>query len=170
MKWVNHKAVTFSVVYLLSSNLFASLISAVGSTFPDAIEGTDFKSASWKKNHRKFSHWGIMYLFLIFVCFIIGGGLKVLKFNPNEFVPFFTSVLKGQANYIEGIKVLSKFLFWFFVGGFFHILEDAITGKVPLINPTKKTFGVRLFPVGSMQEYLLTLAIIAVAAMKLLAK
>ncbi len=170
MKWVNHKAVTFSVVYLLSSNLFASLISAVGSIFPDTVEGTDFESASWKKKHRKFSHWGAMYLFLAFVCFILGGGLKVLKFNPNEIISLFMFVSKGQASYIEGIKVLSRVLFWFFVGGFLHVLEDAITGKVPLINPTKKTWGIRLFPVGSLQEYLLTLAIIAVAAMKLLAK
>ncbi len=168
MKWVSHKAITFSVAYLLSSNFFASLISAIGGVFPDAIEGFHFESVSWKKKHRRFSHWGAMYFFLVLVCFIIGGGLGVLKFNPNDILSLLTS--KGQAGYIEGIKVLSRVLFWFFLGAFFHVLEDAITGKVPFINPTKKTWGVRLFPVGSLQEYLLTLAITAVAVLKLLAK
>lgn len=38
-----------------------------------------------------------------------------------------------------------------------HIAEDAVCGKVPLLTPYQKV-GVRLFKVGSVPEYLFTIA------------
>jgi len=58
MKWINHKAITFSTIYLLTSNLYASIVSALGSILPDLVEGFNFQTTSWKKSHRRISHWG----------------------------------------------------------------------------------------------------------------
>lgn len=43
------------------------------------------------------------------------------------------------------------------VGALLHIAEDAVCGKVPFLTPYQK-IGVRLFQVGSVAEYLFTIA------------
>ena len=45
------------------------------------------------------------------------------------------------------------------LGALFHIAEDALCGKVPLLHPKKKV-GVRLFRVGSFGEYILALVLV----------
>ena len=44
-------------------------------------------------------------------------------------------------------------------GAIMHILQDAISGKVPLLNPKRKSFGVRLIPVRSFMEFAVTFLI-----------
>ena len=43
------------------------------------------------------------------------------------------------------------------IGALLHIAEDAVCGKVPLLTPYHKV-GIRLFKVGSVPEYLFTIA------------
>ena len=43
------------------------------------------------------------------------------------------------------------------IGALLHIAEDAVCGKVPLLTPYHKV-GIRLFKVGSVSEYLFTIA------------
>ena len=43
------------------------------------------------------------------------------------------------------------------IGALLHIAEDAVCGKVPFLTPYHKV-GIRLFKVGSVTEYLFTIA------------
>ncbi len=61
MKWINHKISTFSLVFLLTSDFVSSSIAAAGSIIPDALEGHDYHSDRWRKNHRRLSHWLLGY-------------------------------------------------------------------------------------------------------------
>jgi len=52
-------------------------------------------------------------------------------------------------------------LIWLLLGALLHIAEDAVCGKVPCLFPTQK-IGIRLFTVGSFQEYLFVLLCIVI--------
>lgn len=43
--------------FFVSHDFLSSLIAAGGSVLPDALEGSDFDSPTWKREHRKTSHW-----------------------------------------------------------------------------------------------------------------
>lgn len=147
MTWVSHKIITFCVVYTLSHNLPFSLLATVGAVLPDALEGKGFlnptQRQSWAKKHRKSTHWFVPYL----VVFLLS--LMVLK-NP----------LHISFKQIQDKVVI---LWWLSsglsLGALLHILEDAISGKVPFLNPQRKSFGVRLIPTKSVFEGVFTLLI-----------
>jgi inner membrane protein len=46
------------------------------------------------------------------------------------------------------------------LGCLFHILEDAVSGRVPLWHPTKRTFGVRLIRTRSFLEYVFVFIVV----------
>ncbi|MBP3723175.1 MAG: hypothetical protein J6I62_07995, partial [Selenomonadaceae bacterium] len=52
-----------------------------------------------------------------------------------------------------------RLLFAFLFGALCHIAEDALCGKVPTVTPNIK-WGVRLFKVGSLREYVIVIVII----------
>lgn len=136
MKWVNHKILTASMVYALFHNPIYSISAAIGSIFPDVVEGRvnildPWSYKKWKKRHRGFSHWIILYLIVLVSLILIG---QFVEFSPHW-------------------SLLRDLLCFFLVGCILHIIEDAFCGRVPLINPYKRE-GFMMFRMGSLWEYL----------------
>jgi len=140
VKWHNHKIVTASIVWIATNNLLAVVPATIGSIIPDFIEG------KWNEgintSHRKISHWWIPY-FLIFV--VCSFSVKGVDINYHNFLHF------AQINLKITLIFLCQYLA---LGALFHIIEDTLCGKVPLLNPYRKEFGFRIFRVGSIGEYI----------------
>lgn len=166
MKWVNHQIITSGVVWLGTGNIFAVIFAWKGSVFPDLIEGRppvhdNFAYNNWRKKHRKFSHWFVSYLFLIFAALlswdILVGPITLLPDeNPLVDLDFLRLSIFGA--------------FFFLCGVMLHILQDSITGTVPGFNWKKRDLGARLIKVGSVQEYLISGSILCVLMYVVLAK
>lgn len=138
MKWVNHCLVTFSAGWFLTGDIECISASVFGACVPDILEGKppDSKVDSvrywkWRRKHRGISHFGLMYLLLIFVSV-----LYRYYFWPGHATDYFL-----------------KLWIWFLVGCLFHVLEDMLCGKVPFFSPYKR-IGINLVRVGTVYEYL----------------
>lgn len=154
MKWVSHKIVTGSIVFAITGSPILSIVAAMGSIFPDAVEGFPNESNydTWRKNHRQLSHWFFPY-FLVFCLFISFAGFQ-------GYVSLGTKELFGVLQGRGFLLIFSLFAAYFSLGALFHILQDAICGKVPGITREEK-FGVKLFKVGSKEEYIVVLGILS---------
>lgn len=159
MKWINHKISTFSLVFLLTSDFISSLIAAAGSIIPDALEGHDYDTDRWRKNHRRLSHWLLGYV----ISGLILWSLLYLKTKVNVLaIPF--------VNFIQGFKIFNSetllfvllyAVFYTVIGCVLHILEDSLSSSVPLLHPTKRTFSIGIMRVGSPAEYLLSFGLLS---------
>lgn len=153
MKWTSHKLLTGAIVFTLTGNPIPTFTSVIGSVLPDAVEGfpDETSRTAWRRSHRKFSHFLPTYLiggmFLYSYAYING----ITNITLNNL-----SLLLTQTNVYPQMAYL---LSWICFGAILHILEDALCGKVPLLNPTKKEFGVKLFYVGSLKEYAIVIPI-----------
>lgn len=154
MTWVSHQSLTFSLILALTNNLLFAMVSAVGSILPDWMEGKGHKSQDpymqerWRQNHRKLSHWFIPYVIFAFFSlafFDTSSG----KLYATQGLPTFFEMPQSFAFGWIGLALS--------VGAILHIVQDAISGKVPLLNPKKKSFGVRLIPTRSFKEGVFTL-------------
>ena len=139
MKWVSHEIVTGMAVYTMTGEPVPTVCAMAGAVLPDWIEGKGggmrLPWAGWLA-HRGWSHWPMLYIALI-------GGL-----------------MQAQQYFFYDAAFFAV-LTWIALGALCHIAEDAVCGKVPLLYPTQK-FGVRLFTVGSLREYLFVLVCIVV--------
>lgn len=134
MTWYSHKVITASIVYGVTEDGLCVIPALFGSVFPDAVEY--FTSDNWHENHRKSSHWFMLYLI---------PAILLLYFSMSF--------------------VVVKVFMFFLVGCLLHIFEDAITGKVPSFKPDKK-IGARIIKNGTLIELLSTLIIaVAVGVM-----
>ena len=140
MKWVNHEIVTGVIVYAAAGELLPALYSMAGAVLPDKLEGNPRSGDywSWRSRHRGWSHWPMLYLLLL--------GLQQRIMAPES--PSF-----------DTIGVIGSY---FCIGALLHIAEDAPCGKVPLFTPWQKV-GFRLFTVGSIAEYLVSLVLVLLA-------
>ena len=126
MTWRSHRLLTGVTVLLVTHDVWFTLSSVCGSTFPDRVEQVGL--GDWRRYHRKLSHWFVLYVFLL--------GL----------VEVFSVVCGEQLQFL-------LFLKWFFVGCLCHILEDAVSGRVPVWSPGKsKQVLPRLCYTGSLKE------------------
>lgn len=147
MTWLSHKLLTGSIVFAATGNPVVAICTAAGSVLPDMMEGFPNQSDSrqWKKNHRRLSHWLPPYLLLCLFFWRLSAGSITTEWVPGE---LYYALFHNPYN-------LGVFLAaWFFAGACFHILQDAICGQVPMFLP-RSWIGLRLFTVGSLQEYLL---------------
>ncbi len=133
---------TFAMVFLMTRNIIASVISTLSSTLPDIIEGKGFledqnsvQYKRWRRRHRTWTHWFVPYATILLACLVVGADMR--------------------GNHVQIVAFMVSFLM---VGALLHILQDAICGKVPLLKPSKKDFGVRLFTVGSIAETVVVLS------------
>lgn len=157
MKWINHKITTFSVVYLFTQDFASSVVASAGSVIPDAIEGYGYDNKR-KKRHRKISHWLLGYFVIAFLLWLLiknKTGMNALKIGFYQFVSAFT-VFNSETL----IFVCIYGCFYLCVGAFLHILEDSLSGPIPVIHPSKKVFTLNLIKVGSFGEYLLSFGIL----------
>lgn len=138
MKWVSHEIVTGVAVYAWTGSLVPMACAMAGAVLPDWIEGKGGgMRLPWRGMlaHRGWSHWPFVYVL----------GLLALE-----------AATKDGAAGAAGLVEAARFVL---VGALFHIAEDALCGKVPLLHPGKKV-GVRLFRVGSFAEYIFALVLV----------
>jgi len=138
VKWVSHEIVTGVAVYAWTGSLVPMACAMAGAVLPDWIEGKGGgMRLPWRGMlaHRGWSHWPLVYVL----------GLLALE-----------AAAKDGAAGAAGLVEAARFVL---VGALFHIAEDALCGKVPLLHPRKKV-GVRLFRVGSFAEYIFALVLV----------
>lgn len=153
MKWVSHKVITGSIVFAVTGSPVMSVFSALGSVFPDAVEGfpNEANYARWRKNHRQLSHWFFPYLLVFCVLISLAAFQGPVSVTTKEFV----RILQGHGY----MQIFLLFVSYFSLGALFHIAQDAICGKVPGVTMEERV-GVRLFKVGSPQEYGVVLVVL----------
>jgi inner membrane protein len=135
MKWVNHEIVTGVIIYGATGDPLATVFSMAGAILPDKVEGRPGANYwSWRARHRGWSHWPVIYIAIL--------AIMQLGCLPNG-----ADVEKG-ATFIA-------------LGALLHIAEDAVCGKVPFLFPWQKV-GVKLFTVGSVMEYLFSMAMVII--------
>ena len=142
MKWINHQIVTGFIVCTATDNALFTASAIVGAVIPDRVEGSPPKESSaywkWRKNHRTWSHWPLIYIALI-------GAAQVAQiYYPEPTLNFVLSLIT-----------------YALVGALLHIAEDALCGKVPIFTPHKK-YGIKLFKVGAWTEYFFAALIILI--------
>ncbi|MCD8491556.1 MAG: metal-dependent hydrolase [Geovibrio sp.] len=131
MKFTSHKAINGSVAVFLGFDLMGIVTMTLGSVLPDIIDKALSGNSEivWDRVHRTLSHWWIIWALILYFS----------HRNSDIFVlsmPVF--------------KIVSHLAF----GSLLHILCDSMTlGGVPLFNPFRQSFGLRLFHTGSPQEY-----------------
>jgi len=141
MKWISHKALTGALVFAVTNSPASSIIAALASVIPDAVEGHNYQDPEWRRRHRQTSHWFVIYavLFLALMGTAYFLGVRSAAHAIYD--------LRGMG--IGGAAYLGAFIP---VGCLCHIAQDAICGQVPSMNRAKR-IGVRLFRVGSPAEY-----------------
>lgn len=144
MKWVSHQAVTGVLSYAVTNDLLFTAGAVFGSIIPDKIEGKreGLLSIGWRSRHRGWSHWAILYIA------IFAGLLQYFNIE---------NIQSAILNESSPTRLLFSLLF----GALCHIVEDALCGKVPTITPNIK-WGVSLFKVGSLREYIVVIVMIIV--------
>ena len=142
MKWINHQIVTGFIVCTATDDALFTASAIVGAVLPDRVEGSPPKENSaywkWRKKHRTWSHYPIIYLALIVAAQV------AKEFYPEPTLAFALNLLT-----------------YALVGALLHIAEDGICGKVPIFTPQKK-YGIKLFKVGSWREYFFASLIILI--------
>ena len=128
-----HRITAFAILMATTGSLLASALAAAGSVFPDTIEGILWREGR-NRHHRRASHWFAIYLAGFCLCFYVWGDAALPRPDalPRAFAERSWPVFFSCA------------AFWF-LGGFVHVVSDACCGKVPFLNPRKKTFGVKFF-------------------------
>lgn len=135
MKWINHKLITGSIIFIASNDVLLTVSSMIGSIIPDALEFPPWHYKNKKdylKQHRKITHWIVPYVFLL------------------SYILYLRSV--------DGITFINTISLGISIGAIFHIVEDGICGTVPAFDPRKR-IGVLLFKTGAVIEYLLSLVL-----------
>ncbi|NPA39347.1 MAG: hypothetical protein GXO57_02750 [Thermodesulfobacteria bacterium] len=152
MRWKTHKVITGFIVFTYSKEVIATISAILGSVFPDAIEFLVYgrKIPLWK--HRTLFHWLFLYALILVLIFLNTpyGVLRATCINLR--------IHPGTIGRVP-IRILGSYLiFWFVIGAMLHILEDAITGKVPRpysFNYKRKDWGIELFRTGSVIEWII---------------
>lgn len=154
MKWTSHRITTLALVYALTRSIPAAAIAALGSVFPDAVEGHGDRDnplseqhRKWQARHRQTSHWFVIYAVVGIVSFVYAG-----HHNPKG--------LDMARLDIEGLISISAA--WFSVGCLAHILEDLFCGKVPGLM-LKQRIGWQFFYLGTYREYMIVVGTVAVS-------
>lgn len=144
MKWRNHKIQSFVIGFFLSKDFVTSIVISAGSIFPDLIEGKKINS---RKFHRTVTHWFPVYLIPLILVWLWNG--------------FSVKTVYSSMFYVKGGEgVFVNFLFWFLVGCLLHVVQDALTGNIPILHPAKKRKIVKISKTGGILEYVLTFLLI----------
>ena len=106
-------------------------------------------SWGWRSRHRGWSHWPLLYVAVIGLLLKWQGMSSLLELPAG-------GILSETSPMRIGIALC--------LGALLHIAEDAVCGKVPVLYPNQK-WGLRLFKVGSVAEYVFALAVVLLCYM-----
>jgi inner membrane protein len=151
---INHKVLTFVSVYAFSDSILASVLASVGSLLPDALEGPMIKK---RRFHRTITHWWALYLVpILFLWFKFEKVIKkyVLLTGFQGIGYFF----KVSAHDVRWTEAWIFGTFFVLVGCLMHVVQDALTGRVPFLNPFRKDLNLKVARTNSFAEYLLVLS------------
>lgn len=155
MLWYNHRIVSASVAFCLTGQLAPMILAYKGSTIPDQVEGTNYTSEAWAINHRMNSHYWFFYLvpFIFSTLWLeawtlslTSTGLTHMFYNAPESTLILFAVYAVQ---------------WLSIGSLMHIVEDFFCGKIPGVTVSHR-IGIRIFSVGSAQEFYLSMIAVLV--------
>ena len=136
MKWHTHRLIGVSVAAFSGAGAVGALLSYIGSTLPDLVEGRPpsesgwffrSKMRNWRKSHRGASHWFGWYVALALIAY---------HYHPV--------------------------LAWIGIGAITHLAADALTPMgVPALPFSKKhMMSLSLFSTGSAGEYVFFLCLL----------
>ncbi len=125
-----HRITTFSIIFGTTGSILAAGLSLFASTFPDSSEYLFFGKRR-NRYHRRYTHWLLLWLFLSLVCFS----------RADWIIPRISALVDGVDAHRD---IWSCVGFWF-MGCALHVLEDAFCGKIPVIRPWKREFGLHIF-------------------------
>ena len=152
MKWINHQVVTGVIMYAATEDLLLTACGMAGAILPDKVEGSPRRgimSWGWRSRHRGWSHWPLLYVAVIGLLLKWQGVSSLLELPAG-------GILSETGPMRIGIALC--------LGALLHIAEDAVCGKVPVLYPNRK-WGLRLFKVGSVAEYVFALAVVLLCYM-----
>lgn len=141
MIWRSHKIITGITVFMFTQSAFATCAALSGSIVPDKLDiGLNLK-------HRNTSHWWLIYLVPLLLTYFFW----LSQYLLFPFADYLNLVFHYPLTFT--LRVLTgNWFFWFLVGALLHILEDALTGYIPLLNPSHQFNIYRPFYTGSSQE------------------
>ncbi|NLL37681.1 MAG: hypothetical protein GX256_09210, partial [Fretibacterium sp.] len=113
----------------------AALFAALGSVFPDTVEYLIWGS-NRARHHRRSSHWFVPWALAFGLAFYLGAEGRI---------PSLANLLSLPPSRFAAWGCVACWL----LGPLLHILTDACCGKIPLLIPWKKTFGIRAFSMSS---------------------
>lgn len=152
MLWYNHRIVSASIVFCLTGQLAPMILAYKGSTIPDQVEGSNYASEAWAINHRMSSHYWFFYL----IPFV---------FSTLWLESWTLSLTRARIMYMlyddpESTLILFAVyaVQWLSFGSLMHIVEDFFCGKVPGVTVAHR-IGIRIFYVGSAQEFYCTVIV-----------
>lgn len=142
MKWINHRAITASIAFILTQNIPFTLGAYAGSTVPDRLEQNTNRDQLTFQNHRQLTHWFVPYTIVMLVLLVVAVCMHPLT-NAEQL--FFKVTIGGLFGCIA------------------HIIEDGVTGTVPGLT-LKSRVGKAFLKTGEQREYIISiiLAIIAI--------
>ena len=129
MTGTGHRVTNFMLLGAATGSLPAAFSGLLGSAFPDTVEYLIW-GARRSRHHRRTSHWFVPWLAGFLFCFFVGA---------RRALPSLSGLAEANPE-----SIWSCAAFWF-LGCLLHVLGDACCGKVPLLVPWKKKFGVRAF-------------------------
>lgn len=167
MLWPSHKVCTFCLIFIFTRDIILSVLVAKFSVLPDQSEQIAYPDQElWDRYHRTIYHWPIMYLipFSIGMFFFV-----IVGINPFGDITIFHVIIGMFVNFFRGDFLWVAFVIFAYsfmiagLGGLMHILEDSLSGKVPLLYPTKKVFQLAKIKTGSRKEDLFVLGCVLLA-------
>lgn len=141
MIWRSHRIVTGITVFACTQSLLATFAAIRGSTFPDNLE------LKLPMKHRGASHWFPCYLLPMLILAVCYKDFPLTLFT-NDLIAIVAT--PDPSIFIPAI--LRSLLFWFLAGSLFHILEDTLTGYVPILSPSDQRQWWHPFYTGSLKE------------------
>jgi len=168
MQWASHEVTTFFTVLALTGNPVFAVFSLPGSIFPDVCEFWGSPETSWER-HRTYGHLTGVWLIATILLFLFSLQTPVydylsrftirnLLLRVHEYLFLDFRFLYTPGNVFPGIMV---FLAWFSFGALMHCIEDALTGRVPVFNPGKRSLSFGHIITGSLVEHVLVFLYVA---------
>ena len=165
MRWVNHKVTAFGITYAISNNLPISLLAAVSSILPDALE---FLIPS---KHRGIFHMPLFWIIIAVLSFLGAYLIESNRFLFNYEYMIYNEILFKIANAfkveITIYSLLNLTVLGIMSGAFLHLLADSLSATgIPIWK--NKMFALDLYRTFTFSELYISGVIFLICAVVIL--